>query len=305
METTDQAAPAVESPEESLLDALGAPPEELDPAAEDEPQGEEEGAAEEAPEPEEEKPAIDQKFRVKVKGEDGADEERDLSLEELAAGYMQSADYTRKTQALAQEAKQRDQAVFQAVQQTTQQAQQQLSALQALVVQAAAPELQNVNWNQLANTDPARYVQLQAKQQQLSQVLGVIQHENQRLEQQQSALLEQQREQAKAHSLDYLSKELPGVNLKAVAPKLIETAAKYGYNEAEIRSVVDGRALHLLHDAMQWRALQSAKPAALQKVVEAPKVLKPSAPQPKPRENQAALDRLRKSGRPSDLTAFL
>lgn len=302
----DQAENAVETPEAGLLEALNDAPEDELPGETPEgeaPEGDEEGDKPPEDKPEE-KPTVDQKFRVKVKSETGEDEERDLSLEELAAGYMMQADHTRKTQALAAQAKAQQEEVFKAVQQTTQQAQQQLSALQALVVQAAAPELQNVNWTQLAAQDPARYVQLQAKQQQLSQVLGVIQHENQRLEQERQAVLDQQREQAKRHSLDYLSKELPGVNLEKVAPKLIETGRKYGYSEAEIKSVVDGRALHLLHDAMQWRELQGGKPKALQKVADAPRVVKPAAPQPK-RENQSSIDRLRKTGRAEELVNFL
>lgn len=301
----DQAA-AVESqdPQDALLSALdnGDPPPE-DETPEEAP-AEEESPDEEAPPEEEDKPPVEQKFRVKVKNDSGEDEDRDLSLEELAAGYMQSADYTRKAQALAAEKKAAQDEVIKAVTQTTQQAQEQLRALQQLVVQAAAPELQTVNWQQLAMEDPARYVQLQAKSQQLNQVLGVIQAENQRLEQERQATEKQQREQAIKHSLDYLSKELPGVNLEKITPKLLDAGRKYGFTETEIRNVVDGRALHLLHDAMQWRELQTAKPKALQKVADAPKVIRPAAPQPK-RTNQAALDRLKKTGRAENLVDFL
>ena len=304
---TDQATPAVEtSPEVDLLNALGAP--EADPAQKQDPPSEEaedtpEEEAEEAP-AEEEKPAVSQKFRVKVKNDAGADEERDLSLEELAAGYMQSADYTHKTQALAAEAKQRQEEVAKTITQTAQQAVQQVQALQQLVIATAAPELQNVNWQQLAMEDPARYVQLQAKQQQLSQVLGHLQHQQTQLQQQQEAEIRKQREQALKHSLDYLSKELPGVNLEKEAGKLRDTAKKYAFSEEEIASITDGRLIHLLHDAAKWRELQTAKPKALQKVAEAPKVIKPAAPQPR-KTNQAASDRLKKFGRPEDLVSFL
>lgn len=300
---SDQAENAVENPQDALLSALDDSPPVEDEVEQEQDEEQTEEVAEEAPE-EADKPPVEQKFRVKVKNDSGEDEERDLSLEELAAGYMQSADYTRKTQALAEQAKQREQEVIKAVQQTTQQAQEQLRALQGLVMQAAAPELQNVNWQQLAVEDPARYVQLQAKQQQLAQVLGVIQQENQRLQQEQQAAIQQQREQAMRHSLDYLSKELPGVNLKDVAPKLKETGKRYGFSEQELDSITDGRAIHLLHDAMKWRELQASKPKAMQKVAEAPKVIKPAAPQPK-KPNQSAAERLRKTGRASELVNFL
>lgn len=284
-------------PQEALLAALDDSPQEEQVET---PEGEE------APEEEqqEEAPAVSQKFRVKVKNDAGQDEERDLTLEELAAGYMQSADYTRKTQQLSAQEKQRQEQFFQAVHQTTQQAQQQLAALHQMVIASAAPELQNVNWQQLAAEDPARYVQLQAKQQQLNQVLGNLQHQHQQLEQQRQAAMQAQRDQAMRQSLDYLSREIPGFNLEREAKNLREAGKKYGYAEEELASVIDGRFVHLLHDAAKWRELQTAKPKALQKVAEAPKVIKPNAPQPK-KQNAAALERLKKTGRAEELVNFL
>ena len=300
---TDQATQAVETdPQDDLLNALGDPSEQEEQVEAQ--AGDEDAQEGEEKDEQEEKPAVDQKFRVKVKNDAGEDEERDLSLEELAAGYMQSADYTRKTQAAAAEEKRRQEQFHQAVQQTTQQAQQQVVALQNMVLAAYAPELQNVNWQQLAAEDPARYVQLQAKGQQLSQMLGAIQSEQQRLQQQQEAAAQQQREQAIKHSLEYLNREIPGFNLEKERQGLFETGRKYGFNDAELAGVIDGRMLHVLRDAMQWRQLQTQKPKALQKVADAPKVIKPAAPQPR-KQNQAAADRLKKTGRPEELVNFL
>lgn len=292
----DQATPAVEDPNDALLSAL-------DDAPQDEQQTEGDPPEEQEPQ-EAEKPPVEQKFRVKVKNDAGEDEDRDLSLEELAAGYMQSADYTRKTQALAAQEKQRQEETHRAVTQTVQQAQENLRALQQMVMAAAAPELSNVNWAQLAMEDPARYVQLQARQQQLQQVLGHIAAEDQKLQQQRQAAEQQQREQALKHSLEYLSREIPGFNLERDAKTLVDAGKRYGFSDQELSAIVDGRMVHVLHDAAKWRELQTKKPAALQKVAEAPKVLKPAAPQPK-RENQSALERLKKTGRASELVNFL
>lgn len=302
---SDQANQAVETqdPQDALMGALDDSPQD-DPSLADPPNPDDPPADDPSADPDGDPPAVDQKFRVKVKNDAGEDEERDLTLEELAAGYMQSADYTRKTQAVAAEIKQREEQYFQAVQQTTQQAQQQLAALQNFVMAAAAPDLQNVNWQQLAMEDPARYVQLQARQQQLHQVLGHIQAENQKLEQQKEATAQQQREQAIKHSLEYLSREIPGFNLEKERQGLFDTGRKYGFNDAELAGVIDGRMLHVLRDAMQWRQLQTQKPKALQKVAEAPKVIKPAAPQPR-KQNQAAADRLKKTGRAEELVNFL
>lgn len=297
----DQAELAVD-PNVALLAALDDTPQD---DTEQEP-----GEAPEVVEPEDEdddddeSPKVDQKFRVKVKNDAGQDEDRDLTLDELAAGYMLQADATRKTQALAQERKQVQEQYFTAVQQNAQQAQGELRALQQFVVANAAPELQNVNWQQLAAEDPARYVQLQARQQQLGNVLAQIQAQGDSLKQQEAAQLSQQREQTIQNSLSYLSREIPGFNLEKERNGLFETGRKYGFSDGELSSIVDGRMLHALRDAMQWRELQSAKPKAMQRVVEAPKVIRPAAPQPK-KSNQAALQRLQTSGRASDLVAFL
>ena len=297
MEDIDQAQ-AVEDPQNALLSALDdSPPE--DEAQEGEAPADEAQPEEEAPE----EPAVSQKFRVKVKNDAGADEEKDLTLEELAAGYMQSADYTRKTQAVAAQEKQRQEQYFNAIQQTTQQAQQQLGALRQVVIATAAPELKELT-PELAFTDPARYVQLQAKHQQLQHVLAQIDAPDGELKQQRDATERQQREQSVRNSLDYLSREIPGFNLEKEAPKLMESGKRYGFSEQELANVIDGRMLHVLYEAAQWRQLQAQKPKALQKVAEAPKVIKPAAPQPK-KPNQSALERLKKSGRPSELVNFL
>lgn len=294
---SDQATPAVEDHAADLLGALGDPQEEI---IED---GEEPESDAPEDEPDDE-PAVEQKFRVKVKNDKDEDEERDLSLEELAAGYMQQADFTRKTQAAAAAEKQRQEQFHQAVNHTAEQAGTQVRALRQMVLAAAAPELQNVNWQQLAHEDPARYVQLQAREQQLRQVLGNLDAEDQRIRQQREAVASQQRDQAMRQSLEYLSREIPGFNLEKDTQKLRDTAKHYQLTDAEIGSVTDGRFIHLLHDAMQWQALQKAKPKAMAKVAEAPRVIRPAAPQPK-KTNQAAMERLRTTGRASELVNFL
>jgi hypothetical protein len=55
---------------------------------------------------------------------------------------------------------------------------------------------------------------------------------------------------------------------------------------------------------MSWRQLQAQKPQAMKKVAEAPRSIKPQAPAPK-RENQSAAERLKKTGRASELINFL
>lgn len=302
----DQATPAVESqdPATDLLDALDtSPPEKLD-EADDAPESDEPEDGEAPEEDDDESPKVEQKFRVKIKDADGADVDRDLSLEELAQGYMQSADYTRKTQAAAAQEKQRQEQFYEAVDHTSKQSQQQLAALEQMVMATAAPEFQNVNWQQLAMEDPARYVQLQARQQQLQQVIGHLRQQGQQAEQQRQAVEGQRREQAMRHSIDYLSREIPGFNLEKESKALKEVGRQYGLSDAELSGITDGRFVHMLHDAAQWRKAQAGKPKVMAKVAEAPRVIKPAAPQPR-KTNQASLERLKSTGRASELINFL
>jgi hypothetical protein len=147
-------------------------------------------------------------------------------------------------------------------------------------------------------------VQLQAKVQQVQQTLAQIQAQDSQLKQQQDEQLKQRREQAQKHSLDYLSKEIPGFNLEKDGPRLTQLAQKLGYTAQELAEIGDHRFISLLHQANKWQELQVAKPKELKKVAEAPKVIKPAAPQPK-KPNQSALDRLKKTGRAENLISFL
>jgi hypothetical protein len=303
MAQNDQAgSPAVDQdPQAGLLEALGEPSaDEADQAGDEADENDDD--AQDADEGGEQPPEVSQKFRVKIKNEAGADEERDLTLEELASGYMQSADYTRKTQTLSRQEQERQSQFLQAVTHTAEQARGQLRSLHQFVMSSVTPELRELT-PELAATDPARFVALQAKQMQVQNVLGAIAHQDAQLQQQQQAALKQHREQSVRNSLEYLSKEIPGFNLEKDYHRLVEGATKYGYGD-DLPQVSDGRFVHMLHDALKWRELQLKKPEAMKKVNEAPKVIKPSSPQPK-RQNQAAAERLKQTGSPKELVHFL
>ena len=66
-----------------------------------------------------------------------------------------------------------------------------------------------------------------------------------------------------------------------------------------------GKILVMAHEAAQFRSLKDKAPTALKKVANAPKIIRPSAPQPKPTVNQAALERLKKFGRGEDFMKLL
>ena len=49
--------------------------------------------------------------------------------------------------------------------------------------------------------------------------------------------------------------------------KALEFGAKtYGFTKAELEQVIDGRAIHLLHDAMQFRAAKQQVPEQMKRL---------------------------------------
>lgn len=303
-------APAVETdPEADLLALIGdeeAPAEETTEAAPD---------AEEAPAAEttEEEPA---KYLITVKNDKGEDEEREIGVDELAKGYMLQADYTRKTQEVSAQRQNLDAQYAKALQEQQSQAVEQISRLQELVLNQAAPELNGVDWVSLSVQDPAKFVQLQARQQQLNQTWQALEHQKAQHQQAQQQQLSQLVDQALRQSDEVLTKAIPDFD-GAKADKLLADVQKsIGWTRADIKTAAQalatagmhpgtlGQVLLLAHKAIQFDQLQTDKPAALKKVAAAPRIIKPAAPQPK-QTNRAAVQRLQKTGSIGDLAALL
>lgn len=272
--TADQAANAIESmlsgdgyqqePEALMDDESETVDEEIsaeDDAAEVE---SEDVESEDAEEPEqEEKPS---KFTVKVDGKDV-----EVSLDELQKGYSRTEDYTRKTQALAQERKQA-QAEFESVRNERAQYAQLLGALQEQLTQATP----QVDMDYLYNEDPIEWVKQRELQRSNAERMAAIASEQQRLN------AEQAKEQ-NAYLKDQLSKEKDLLLSQAPELKDPKTAAKakqdwisagkaVGLSEQELNNVRDHRILLALrklaaYDAMvakrkDLKPVQSSTPTA-------------------------------------------
>ncbi len=302
-------------PDQELLDMLGQPEEgqvENDEQAEveatpDDVTAEQETAAEDDAEP---------VYRVTVKNEAGEDEERDVPVAELAKGYMLQADYTRKTQAAADEAKRAREEAQSSVRKTHDAAIERLEQIQAFVMRQAAPELNGVDWLTLASSDPAEFVKLQAKQQALQQTLATLDQQRSQYVQQRDQQIEQSVEQALRESDAVLQREIKDIDSTKVSQILSDVEKHVGWKASDLREAAKALTLHgfpgdtvgkmllLAKDAISYRTLQAKKPEAVKKVAQAPRVIKPSAPQPR-RTNAAATDRLKKFGRAEDLAALI
>lgn len=296
-------------PAASLFDAIGEEAPELE--NEDDPNAEETKAEDETKAEGEQA-----KYIVKVKTEAGIDEDREVTVDELAKGYMLQADYTRKTQEIASQRQNLEVEYGQALREQQTQAVDQLSRLQELVISQAAPELNGVDWVTLSVQDPARFVQLKARQDQVEQTWRALEQRKAQHSQANEQLLDKAVSQVLKQSDEVLSREIPGLDAAKTEKLLGDVEKSIGWKRSDLHAAAKalasagmhpqtlGKVLVLAHKAMQFDELQKAKPAALKKVAEAPKVLKPGAAQPK-QTNQEAVKRLQRSGRIEDLAALL
>jgi hypothetical protein len=235
------------------------------------------------------------KAKIKVQ-----DEEFEVTLKDALDGHMRQSDYTRKTQELAAQRRSVEQEASNKVEVERKNYLSQLQVLQGVVIRAAQPELANVNWQELAQADPARYVALQAKAQQVHQTLQSLLTEQQRVKEQ-SELKSQEDFQRKAsEGAEKLAEKIPNWN-DDLKKSLVERGIKtYGFSDSEVAQFADHRIVEMLHDAHQFHMLKDQKPLVEKKVQQALKTMKPSAREAKPsatdQQRQQARSNLKKTG---------
>lgn len=299
-------APAGEQPAQQPAQAPA--PETEEPA---QPNAQVEG--EEAP-PEEAKPgeiplaqleAVE--LEVTTKGEDGRDVVEKLTVKELREGYMKERDYRRKTAEVARQREEVGEKIRQGVESERSAYLQNLQQLQAAFIEAVSPELKDVNWNQLASDNPAEYVRLRNRADQIVQVLQGMQTKQQEAATKQKADAAEARKKAAAEARTTLEADIPGWN-DTLYNELMNVGVSVGYKPEEVGQWVDPRAIKLLHKAHLYDKLQAGKPAPDKKVVVAPKVVKPGASQQAGQAQQqaaGAMKRLQASGKIEDAAAVI
>lgn len=223
---------------------------------------------------------------------------------ELKDALLRQADYTRKTQEVAETRKQIEERAQliearERFQEVTFE-----KAVELREVQNKLSQFEKIDWQSLTDNDPIQAQKLLIAQQQLQQEAAKKQQELQQVLAQREQLTTIQRQQVLEQAQRDLRERLPDFGAET-AEKIKSAARQYGITDQELDQVIDPRYVHVLHDAMKWRELQANKPQALKKVADAPRVVKPAAQQPKPRTNQAAAQRLQKFGRVEDLAALL
>jgi hypothetical protein len=236
----------------------------------DEPEVEQDEGEEEAEEP--------PKYRVKAAGE-----EKEVTLDELIKSYQLGTDYTKKSQAVAEERK-----AVEAERQRIEEARylrdqyaERLQVIEQMLNQQ--PETENLDY--LKETDPIGYAVKVAELSQREKQLAQVQAERQRIAMQQ----DQERQEQLGHVIQAEARKLAEAIPEYADPQkgevarreLREFGQKLGFSEQELSGVYDSRQVLTLWKAMQYDKLQSAKPGITKKVNEAPKVMKSGVSQPR------------------------
>tara|TARA_R100000329_G_scaffold9549_5_gene10879 strand:+ start:8189 stop:9235 length:1047 start_codon:yes stop_codon:yes gene_type:complete len=214
-----------------------------------------------------------QNYTVKVDGKDV-----EVTLEELQAGYSRQADYTRKSQVLAEQRKQMDDELL-----ATQQERQRYShALEQLgdSTDFEINQFKDVDWNKLKADDPMAYIQQKDALRDLQDSKNKIAEEKKKLVEQEQKEYEANMMKHRETQIQILSERLPDWVDPAKGPKLKQDIKSFalskGFSEQEINMLIDARSIEVLNNAMKYENLLNAK-IAKKKVKTVPKVTKPGA----------------------------
>ena len=276
---SDQPTGTIQEAQDSFYNLLGGDEAPEEGQANEQPEAEEEiEASEEAPTEEyEEEDSQDsneepetKRFKVKVAGE-----ELELSQEELINYAQQGADYTRKTQQLAEQRKALE-AEAQSVIQARQLRDTYAERLQ-MIEQMLTAQDSNEDLDSLKENDPIGYAVRVAEMQQKEKQMQAVQAERQRIAEEQQAEYGQNMQRYIATQAQELTKFIPdyahpekGESLRSDIRKF---AKSVGFSDQDLSNVVDHRQVLTLYKAMQFDKLQQAKPQVTKRVSEAPKTL--------------------------------
>ena len=249
--------------------------EEVEEEAPEEEEGQAEEETEEEVAEEEEYEVVaeeDLKYTVKVDGK-----ELEVGIDELKNGYQRQADYTRKSQALAEQRKETEQIQSERMQ-LEQERQMYANGLQMLQEQQSAKlkPFESVDWEALKAEDPYQYMIKKDEYRDAQERVTNIQQQQNLVQQEQA----QQVQQARAHFVQQeyskLVEALPEWNDKesTVKKDVQEYAKSVGFLPEEINQLADHRSVLIIKKAMEYDKLTTKVAPKKKAVKKVPKVQK-------------------------------
>lgn len=279
--------------------------EEVEEEAPEEEEGQAEEETEEEVDEEEETEIVaeeDLKYTIKVDGE-----ELEVGIEELKNGYQRQADYTRKSQALAEQRKETE-AIQSERQRLEQERQMYANGLQMLQEQqnAKLQEFNSVDWETLKAEDPYAYM---LKKEEFRDAQEKVQNvAQQQIHVQQEQMQAQQSARADFIRTEYarLVEALPEWEDKdsTIKKDIREYASTVGFRPEEIDQLADHRSVLVIKKAMEYDKLTKKVAPKKKAVKKVPKVQKSGRGNSKEDAKVDAIKkkraRLQKSGKQDD-----
>lgn len=253
--------------------------------------------AEETPPEVQEEAPVEWKHKLKLD-----DEEVEIDLPKVKGWRELEKKYGEETARLLQEvqsAKERAAAELEPVRKDYST---KLQTMEQLLLKAVAPELQNIDWNKLAQENPAEWAAKMQRAQSVGNLINAARAEMQRVEQETKANEQARVQKEVTENLSKIKKAIPNWSDDVYAG-VIKQAIKEGYSETEAKSLYDARTVIALHKAAQFDELKS-KP--IQPKAPVPKVVRPgnTAESPGKGESREELNKakakLRETGRTED-----
>ena len=244
-------------------------------------------------------------FTVKIDGKD-----TQVTEDELLSGYSRQADYTRKSQVLAEQRKKMEEELS-ATQQERQRYQAQLEQFNTQA-DSKLEEFKSVDWTKLKEEDPMEYALKRDQYRELQENKRLVAEEQQQLSQKQQEEMQQKWNEELQRQQEVMAQRLPEWNDPEKGPKLKSNiksfALKKGFTEQEVDSLIDARSVDVLHKAMMYESLLEAK-ISKKKAKIVPKMQKPGTPSTKTEVNSEKVKqtraRLKRTGRVDDAAAVI
>jgi hypothetical protein len=183
----------------------------------------------------------------------------EVTLDELRSGYQRQQDYTRKTQALAEERKESE--AKRAQQEELHQNFLQQASLANELLNRDIKKFERVDWETLKVEDPVGYVQKQIDLQEVRTQQATLQAQMQQVyesnlksqQEERAKHVESQKKEALKLFPDWKSPEKMSKGQQRIA----EYARGIGYDDMQLANIIDARDLAVLDKARQWDEYQA------------------------------------------------
>ena len=248
----------------------------------------------------------DLKYTIKVDGK-----EFEVGIDELKSGYQRQADYTRKSQALAEQRKETEQIQSERMQ-LEQERQMYANGLQMLQEQQTAKlqDFDTVDWETLKQEDPYAYMIKKDEYRDAQERVNNAAQQRVLIQQEQQVAASQVRGQFVLQEHARLVAALPEWNDKdsTIKKDIQEYATSVGFRPEEINQLADHRSVLVIKKAMEFDKLTKKVAPKKKAVKKVPKVQKAGRGTSKEDTAAEALKakrtRLRKSGKQQDAASL-